>query len=291
MKYTFENANKDIFAAQNVIYSKTDIEMWFDWNARLNDTKELEKNIWIMEDNKKIAGFCIEGDRIMYPFLIPPFNDRIKFWKIIMLYIKEYRSDIIHINGVVNEDVLVLRTFGYQQKSCRQVMCCPTEQRESFVPCGFSIVKLQNEEEIIKIADIIRDSYMGGVNYEYMGEQSIEETIDDLKFVYGIYKEKPICFKITEVATGKDVGVCIAGVNNKMPLGFAEIAELVVLPCYRNKGIGKFMLNFAISEAFTMSSVIKLCVTVGNSAETLYRELGFSTFQSFTNMTIHKSSK
>ena len=45
MNYYFEKADKDLFATYQTIYSQADIEMWYDWNARLNDTKWTDEGV------------------------------------------------------------------------------------------------------------------------------------------------------------------------------------------------------------------------------------------------------
>jgi ribosomal protein S18 acetylase RimI-like enzyme/uncharacterized protein YuzE len=289
VKYTFVNADKKIFAVSNILYSKADLEGWYDWQARLDDTMEIDENIWIMEGNKKIAGFAIQGDRIMYPFLMPPFNDRIEFWGILQKYRKENRPSLIHITGVLDEDVKIVRTYGYQLEHSRQVMCCPTEPREYVVPQGFSLHTIDNLEELIGLSQAIYDCYVDGIHNQYMGARPVEEIITDCKYLFGVYKNNLFCTKVIEDTTGKVAGICIAGLNDKMPLKFAEIADVCVLPEFRHKGIGECMINYAVSKAYEVSPVIKLCVTVGNSAESLYRNLGFTGGQTFTNLVLHES--
>lgn len=38
--YQFEKADKELFAAYQAIYSQEDRELWSDWTARLDDTRE-----------------------------------------------------------------------------------------------------------------------------------------------------------------------------------------------------------------------------------------------------------
>ncbi|MFD1176660.1 hypothetical protein ACFQ3W_10150 [Paenibacillus puldeungensis] len=55
-QYRLEQAEINSFAVQQVIYSSSDIEMWFDWNSRLNDTKFTDQCFWIMCDDDRIGG-------------------------------------------------------------------------------------------------------------------------------------------------------------------------------------------------------------------------------------------
>ncbi len=38
MSYTVERADKRLFAVCQTIYSDSDVELWYDWEKRLNDT-------------------------------------------------------------------------------------------------------------------------------------------------------------------------------------------------------------------------------------------------------------
>ncbi|WP_317965141.1 hypothetical protein [Paenibacillus sp. CCS19] len=74
--YGIELADKELFAVYQVLYANADIEMWYDWKARLEDTKFTDQCYWIMSEGITIGGAIIMHDTVMYPFTIPPYADR-----------------------------------------------------------------------------------------------------------------------------------------------------------------------------------------------------------------------
>jgi len=62
------------------------------------------------------------------------------------------------------------------------------------------------------------------------------------------------------------------------------ISEVGVLPHYKGKGLGRYMLCRIITQSIGKVPYVKLCVTVGNPAEHLYRSLGFVTNARFSAM-------
>lgn len=64
MDFSLVQANKDLFAVYQTMYSKADIEMWYDWNRRLGYTKWTEQCFFVLLDGQKIGGVIITDDAI-----------------------------------------------------------------------------------------------------------------------------------------------------------------------------------------------------------------------------------
>ena len=280
-KYEIKQADKDLFAVYQVLYSDADIEMWYDWSSRLDDTKFTDECYWITCDNIKIGGAIIINDRVMYPFLITPFVDRVVFWKALF----SGCNDVSEIRGVLSEDVNILLSFGYRVDVTRQIMSCPTDPHiHAMLPQGYSLHHLDESIDRSKLASVILDGYSGGIDYAMFGAPTEREVIQDVDRLLQIYSPNNLSLFIMDEEEQKIAGVCIAGISETMPLGFAEIGEICVLPQYRGKRLGAFMLKHIRVSAHKYTPVVKLCVTVGNSAEKLYRDVGFHPGPRFTNM-------
>ena len=100
-----------------------------------------------------------------------------------------------------------------------------------------------------------------------------------------VYKHRNLSLYVVNEQDQEIVGVCIAGISENMPLGFAEVGELCVIPQYRNKGIAEYMLTNIKQSASAHTEVLKLCVTIGNHAEMLYKKTGFHAGPRFAKMT------
>lgn len=112
-----------------------------------------------------------------------------------------------------------------------------------------------------------------------------EKIMEDLSYLMQVYSYRNLSIVVVNEQEQEIAGVCIAGISENMPLGFAEIGEICVLPKYRNKGIAAFMLHHIKQSASAYTEVMNLCVTVGNVAEILYKKAGFQAGSRFARMT------
>ncbi|MFC7681748.1 GNAT family N-acetyltransferase [Paenibacillus sp. GCM10028914] len=280
-QYSLEQAEKNLFAVHQVIYSNSDIEMWYDWNTRLDDTKFTDQCFWITCGDDRIGGVIKLNDTLMYPFLIPPFSDRELLWRILLNCCKDIRN----INGVLQDDVNILLSLGFKVNVIRQVMSCPTGgSKKSVIPDGFSFYLLDDSFDRTKFKNVMKEGYQGGIDYEIFGVPDDDKIIEDLSYLFQVYKHRNLSIYVVNEQNQEIAGLCIAGISEKMPLGFAEIGELCVVPQYRNKGIAEFMINNIKDAANSCTEVVKLCVTVGNHAEILYKKVGFQAGDRFARM-------
>jgi ribosomal protein S18 acetylase RimI-like enzyme len=195
-------------------------------------------------------------------------------------------QDICHINGVLQDDVNILQSFGYKVNVTRQVMCCPTGGgKKPELPDGLSLYLLDDSSDMTRFKDVMKEGYRGGVDFELYGVPNDEKIMEDIEYLMQVYKHRNLSIYIVNEQNQDIVGLCIAGISEKMPLGFAEIGELCVIPEYRNRGIAEFMLNYIKESASAYTEVVKLCVTVGNNAEILYKKIGFQAGPRFARMT------
>ncbi|WP_172254440.1 GNAT family N-acetyltransferase [Saccharibacillus deserti] len=280
--YRLERADRDEFALNQVIYSAADIEMWYDWKARLDDTKFTEECYWLMQEDKRFGGIIQLGDTLMYPFLIPPAADRKVFWTAL---ISSLGIEVRQINGVLQKDVDILLCLGFEAQTIRQVMCSPTGCQDApELAQGLTLYELNDSTDLNPIKNLMRRAYEGGIDYESFGTPSEDELLENIRYVLDVYRHRNLSIHVTEDLSEEAIGVCLAGVGEQMPLGFAEIAEIGVAPSHQGLGIAEFMLRYVKKQAGSCSDVVKLCVTVGNPAANLYQKMGFQGAPSFTNM-------
>lgn len=285
MECTLERADKTLFAVCQTIYSDADIEMWYDWSRRLGDTMWTGDCFFLLENGRRIGGAVITKDCIMFPFLIPPYVDRLAFWH--MLLKREPRRKI---NGVLNEDARLLLMLDYKVIETNRVMCRPADRCEAALPEGFSWRTFDLDTEAEAVGRAIAEGFAGGIDEELFGQATVEDAVTDLKRVCGIYAPLNLSHIVTEDASAEIVGVCTAGIGTDYTHGYAEVADLCVLPRCRGKGIARFMLGKIITDAAGKAPFVKLCVTVGNSSELLYRQMGFQPGPQFTNLVNRRPS-
>ena len=162
----------------------------------------------------------------------------------------------------------------------RRVLCRPTVNMEAGLCDGYSFAKPKNPDDIEAIARAQIEGYTGAIDFqEYYSDKSVDEVkagVDETLAFYALPGSHCHSVLAVDNASGHIAGVCLAGTSPVVPHSFANIADITVSPSHRGKGIGAAMIRYAINDAAAVSPAIKLTVTVGNSAESLYRSLGFA---------------
>lgn len=272
-------ADKNLFAIYQTMYSNVDMEMWYDWDRRLKDTTWTEQCYFLILDGKKIGGAVITDDAILYPFLISPFCDRVQFWNYLLKL-----SSRKKITGVLDADSSILPMFAYKAIYTYRLMCRPSEIIDISLPNGFICRPLNMDSDAAGFSNVYVESHTGGLCFEIFGEETHEEAVAEANRVLAIYSAKDMSIVIVEQATGQIVAACTAGIAKDHALGFAEIADIVVLPKYSGRGIGKYMISHIITQAYGIAPFVKLGAHMGNPSEYLYYQMGFVAGPRFTNM-------
>jgi len=286
-EYTFEKADKDLFAVYQTIYSQADVEMWFSWEARLNDTKDCGDCYFLCQNGEKRGGAVISGGTVMYAFLVPPFDDHRLFWQLVIEKAKSLTKKAeIACNGVLESEVEVLESMGVRKWRPRQIMCRPTDVLPYTLPAGFTL-EIPTLADISEMARVAYTVNLGTISEEMFGSESLRDVKKEIKKSFAYFTETGAmdqCSVIRGSDENKIVGGCVAGIYPKMPHGFAFIADVFVLPEVRGQGLAAAMLKHAITMAHPKTPLMKLHVLVDNPAVNLYHRLGFVPGPVFTDM-------
>lgn len=102
-------------------------------------------------------------------------------------------------------------------------MCCPTGgSKKSVTPDGLSFHMLDDSCDFQKIKNVMKEGYQGGIDYEIFGVPSDEKLIEDLSYLLQVYKHRNLSIYVVNEQNKEIVGLCIAGISEKMPLGFVR---------------------------------------------------------------------
>lgn len=279
MSVSIIKADKNLFSIYQTMYSNADIEMWYDWNQRLEDTLWTDQCYFLTLDGKKIGGAVITDDAILYPFLISPFCDRVQFWNYLLKLSARKK-----ITGVLDTDSSILPMFGYKTIGVFRLLCRPSDIIDIPLPDGFICRPLDIDGDAAEYGRVYVESHIGGFCFEKYGEETHDEAIAEAKQIIDIYSAKNLSSVIVEKASNQIVAACTAGIAKNHALGFAEIADMVVLPQYSGKGIGKYMLGHIVTQAYGIAPFVKLGADMGNPSEYLYYQMGFIPGPRITNM-------
>ena len=282
MKIYLVKSDINLFAIYHTMYSNADIEMWYDWDRRLQDTKWTDQCYFLILDGKKIGGAVITDEKIMYPFLISPFCDRVQFWDHLLKH-----SPRKMIQGALDLDSSILPMFGYKAMGTFRLLCRPSDIIDISLPDGFFCRPLDMDTDAAEYSRVYVESNTGRFCFEKYGEETHEEAITEAKRILGIYSAMNLSIVIVEKTSNQMVAACTAGIAEYHALGFAEIADIFVLPQYSGRGIGKYMLSHIITQAYGIAPFVKLGVDMGNPSEYLYYKMGFIAGPRFTTMEKH----
>lgn len=208
-----------------------------------------------------------------------PFTDRVRFWAYLLKL-----SPHQYVRGILDADSAILPMFGYQSTGSWQVMCRPADVLEAKLPDDLICRPLVMDTDAAEYGQVYVQSHIGGICFEKYGVETPEEATAEARRVLGIYDATDLSIVIATKATGQLVGACTAGIGKKHTLGYSEIAELIVLPQYRGRGLGKYMISHIVTQSCGLAPFVKMGVDTGNSSEYLYRQMGFIAGPRFTGM-------
>ncbi|WP_105614738.1 GNAT family N-acetyltransferase [Vallitalea okinawensis] len=287
-KCTCTTVNSEKFAIYHTIYTDSNIFLRFDWNERVNVFKSKVNSYFVFLKDKLIGGFILLDDQVSYPFMYPPFNDRMLFWKIVLDFAyKTCSKNELYLTNISDLDVNLLnKQFSVTIKMTQRRMLRPTEQ-SNVVLCKNFYFDEPTIKDIPNIVQTVFEAHSSGFTSKYKApdKSEIEKAIN-MRFQAFLQTESLHLSTIVKDIDNHDlVGVCIAGIYPDSPNNFSTIHQVSVIPEYRRKGIAEAMMLKTINIAHTISPVITLGVMVGNPAEQLYTKLGFSSGPSYSNLT------
>lgn len=284
--FTLVKADKELFAVYQTIYSNSDIELWYDWKARLNDTMWSDKCYFLMKNGEKIGGAIIDNGSIAYPFTILPYCDKLEFFKQLHKRVCDItNTGTINTSGMLSEDIPLLLSIGYRVLRTRTAMIRPTDIYD--VVLEDYTLKIPTVNAAADISKIFFEAFSGGVDYEVFGTPTIDECTQDVLENLKLYADSNTIEQSCIIYDNdKPVAACLIGANPSVPNGFTDIADIEVIPKYRNRGLATYMIKRALTIAKQKhnSQAMRLFVTEGNPAKRLYNALGFMSGPSFSPM-------
>jgi len=153
------------------------------------------------------------------------------------------------------------------------------------IPEGFVMKPLDIAQQEEELGKVMEESFEGSVAGRILEQPTAETTITIVKTILHSFGKGDRSQVIVEEESGKIVAICVAGKDEKYPLHYTEIAELCVLPAYRERGLASFMIrSIATNAALEASPFVKAVLFEGDDIELLFRENGFFCGPAFVHM-------
>jgi len=289
--FSLKRAAKKQFGVYKAIYSGIDLELSYSW--RIQTMVDTDDVFWILKDGKRVGGVEIMPNKMGSFFMET--TEIVSRFEVIQAiseaHLQWSDGDELRVYGVLTEDVPHFEKLGYEMRHSRKVMIRPTEEFENMEWGDDLSIRTPFEADVEMMGKLFQECYKGGADYAAFGEQDEKEAIESAQYVMNVYKENGSLdgsVVVFDHKTSELIGVCLAGKNGFCDNEFSEIGELAVKPEYQRRSIASNMVKYALNNLFKTSPATILCVTGGNTAEKLYRELGFYPGVEFTCMHICK---
>lgn len=246
------------------------------WEKRVSIFGDDSPCYWIVFHNRRIGGACIEPNMLHSLFFEPPFVDVFRVLAPIKRFLMSCSEPDkpIKAYGILPYQEEHFLRLGFLPSESRRVMIRPTE----YFDCqewgdGFGIAA-PHAEEIHNIAEMLYKSYSGTDSIGYPAENTVEQHISALEYYFkhnNIEILKAASSMIYDKSNMAIVGICLISLWEDLPL----VSNIAVLPQYRSKQIATKLLKKALTVLKDEYDVLRLFVTIGNPAESLYYRLGF----------------
>ncbi|KKO53859.1 GNAT family N-acetyltransferase [Paenibacillus sp. DMB20] len=239
---------------------------------------------WIYKGEDKVGGVVIEPNVLYLLFFIPPFNEEGMVLKILKNALIQWSdsSKPIIVYEILPEqaDLFARAGFWPDEFRCRW-MQRPTEAFTVDWDGELIVIepKIRTENEDKKLIDqdeITKFFYECNIG-RIDAVRRKQETVDSYISMIGSYPylTNKVCLNasslVYEKQTNKLVGACLVSLEGT----FSAVYEIAVMPGFHGRGIATKMLKRALTGLKDHYPVLRLYVMQGNTAESVYYNLGF----------------
>ncbi|MCK4567711.1 MAG: GNAT family N-acetyltransferase [Candidatus Thorarchaeota archaeon] len=215
--------------------------------------------------------------------------------KLIDIIFNNHSSDCpyIHAGGPLTTEAIShhLVKLGFR-KLDRAYMTLSRKSVEAIdnsnLPDGMKL-EVYDNSQIDELSEVVFNSNEGHIDQivfpNFFGNvDNCKKLIENIENnVYGEYK-KPYFWLLKE--KGRLIGACLMTIRNKGDTGY--IPDIVIVPNYRGKGLGKMLQTHSMKELLAGEpDIVKvdLDVTLENNARFLYKSLGYETVREYSMYT------
>ncbi len=286
-KYSIVKANPKEFAIYESIYgdiisNRFAVKHW-DLRVAISLDNPFSKNAsyyWIKDDKRNIGGVLIEPNVLSRLFFIPPFTNTYEIIKYLKKLLLKWSDCNKHIYAyqIPIEQSKYFEMLGFWSDKNRRWMMRPTEIYD-FRWDSSIIEKTPNYSNNKEIAELFFECFNNNIDYHHATKHdgqvlSYKDYLDEVNEYFYECKEDILIEASTLIydkTHNKLIGACLISSLEEWPL----IHTIGVNPEYRGKRLATTMIKKALTVLKNQYPVLRLFVTIGNVAESVYYELGF----------------
>lgn len=299
-KYLITKADPKEFAVYESVYGDKTYNRFAvkHWDLRLaisgdNPFAKEDSFYWIKDGEVRIGGVLIEPNVISRLFIIPPFSNLFEIVKLLKKLLVKWSdsSKDICAYQILPEQAPYFQMVGFWTDKNRRWMMRPTEILD-FNWNNNVVIKVPEKSNNTEIVGLFYECFKNGIDSHYIAKQSgqecgYEDYLAEVNEYFEICTEDILLESsslIYDKANGKLIGACLISNCEEWPL----VYDIAVHPDYRGNDYAKTMLKKALTILNSKYSILRLFVTLGNVAESVYYELGFVQGVEFNKLYIPK---
>lgn len=298
-EFSLKRCTIEEFAAHWAIYSK--FSAWDEFQIRKDIVQgcihNKDSGYWIMMHDKRIGGVLFKVYGFGHLFFEPPFLD---YYKVLRVMTKQLRkitdsTKMAVAFCITSEYVDDFLRCGFFPNEVRRRMIRATEKFNVKWNDGM-IAKIPEKQDIEGLVKIYLKAYSGSREEWLRSQEGPDKEIKEFAKIREKYmrlicpseeqkEEDPEHIYLPNASTaiyfennGKPelIGCCLVSLwKNAIPL----VYDIFVSPEHQGKGLGARMLKHALTKLTDEHEFMQLFVIKGNTAESLYHNLGFKTLE------------
>jgi len=281
--FKLEKAELAEFAKFYVIYSNSNYFFSQSWDNSMSVIKAANSCYWIMKDNCRVGGVIIRPNLITKLFLIPPYTDTFQVLKSIKSILLHWSDCSRNIDAyeVLPKEVQAYHRIGFRTEETRRCMIRPTELFNVEWEDKYEIITPNMGHKFI-IAELFKEAYAGGVDSKKEDDEN--KHINFLEDYFNEEFEDKLINRASALVFDKKTNELAASCLISYWMGLPILEDIAVRPSYQGRDLGEKLIKRALSILKQKHDAMRLFVTIGNSAEAVYYNVGFLPGEEFTNL-------
>ncbi len=272
-QFALQRADNEAFINAWVVYRGVDEDFSQSFVDARTELEGVPFCSWVMQAEKRVGGVILLPNGIGDFFLIPPQRDSAELLSRLIPLLRHWSDPTkpILAQGITTYHLSTFEQAGFVLQESRAWMIRPIEpQSES--PTSNWQHKPISPMDAATIGKLLHAAFQGGVG-EYGRRDETAHVASTNSFLEQ-HDPATACGQASAWAVttaGEPVGICLVELHKGLP----TIRFVAVLPSQQGQGVATWLLQRALTKLAPHHKWVKLAVTVGNPAMTLYERLGF----------------
>ncbi|MCA9331242.1 GNAT family N-acetyltransferase [Candidatus Saccharibacteria bacterium] len=261
----------ETFAQHWAIYRNINEDFTLDYATQASAIADVPFCYWIQQNNQTVGGCILLPNNLGDMFLVRPFSDWVAAFDAILPLLHHWSDKPIQAQQITQPQMEALVRQGFRVTSSRRWMIRPTQTYPDRPLAAYTVTPIE-KDQTDALASLFYDAFSQSEDVSYR-DRPLEQHHDSVENFFDQLEDGDSCYKASEVVfdDGKLIAAVLVQMHNDMP----SIRFVVVHPAYQRQRIGRHLMERAIHRLAADFTAVKLAVTDGNPAQTLYYQMGF----------------